>query len=364
MGNRPFGSFDCTGYDAHMSIKQPVTINDVARHAQVSVSTVSNVLTGNRPVSALTREQVMRVVEELGFRPNRLARGLVSRSSKTLGIVASGLEYFGPSRTLVGIEQEASECGYSLILSLIHEPATEDVEPVVNHLITHQVDGIIWTIPQIGQNRTWWKGAVERLPVPVVFLNHAPWPGVLGVDIDNCQGGYMATSHLLENGFGNIGLIAGPGSWYAAAMRRKGWEAALHEAGKDIEPRQIAEGDWTPQSGEQAFFDLMRRYPEMDAVFAGNDQMAIGAMRAASDLNLRIPEDIAIVGFDDVPEAAFTRPRLTTVRQPVVGLGRLSVKALISLIAGEPEREPNEPDFGALLQPSLIVRESSQRVNR
>ena len=347
-----------------MSIKQPVTINDVARRAQVSVSTVSNVLTGNRPVSAKTREQVMLVVEELGFRPNRLARGLVSRSSKTIGIVASGLEYFGPSRTLVGIEQEASERGYSLILSLIHEPATEEVEPVVNHLIAHQVDGIIWAIPQIGQNRIWWKGAVERLSVPVVFLNHEMWPGTLGVDIDNCQGGYMATSHLLSNGFANIGLIAGPAQWYAAEMRRKGWETALVEAGKAIEPRQLAEGDWTPQSGEQAFFDLMRRYPEMDAVFAANDQMAIGAIRAASDLNLRIPADIAIVGFDDVPEAAFTRPRLTTVRQPVVGLGRRSVKTLISLIAGEPEPAPGEPDFGALLQPSLIVRESSQRVNR
>ena len=347
-----------------MPPKLPVTINDVAKHAQVSVSTVSNVLTGNRPVSERTRAQVMQIVEELGFRPDRLARGLVSRSSKTLGIVASGLEYFGPSRTLVGIEQEASECGYSLILSLIHEPATEEVEPVVSHLITHQVDGIIWAIPQIGQNRAWWKGAVERLPVPVVFLNHATWPGSFGVDIDNCQGGYMATSHLLANGFVHIGLIAGPGQWYAAEMRRKGWETALIEAGKAIDAASSCRGrlDTTERGAS-----LLR----LDAALSGdgcrlcrNDQMAIGAVRAASDLNLRIPEDIAIVGFDDVPEAAFTRPRLTTVRQPVVGLGRLSVKALISMIAGEPEPMPGEPDFGALLQPSLIVRESSQRVNR
>jgi LacI family transcriptional regulator len=135
-----------------MSFRQ-TTIHDVAKRAQVSVSTVSNVLTGNRPVSEGTRDRVLQIVEETGYRPNRLARSLVSRSSKTIGVVASGLEFFGPSRTLVGIEQEASERGYALILSLIHEPATEDVEPVVANLITHQVDGIVWAIPRLGESR-------------------------------------------------------------------------------------------------------------------------------------------------------------------------------------------------------------------
>ena len=137
-----------------MVVKQPVTIHDVANRAQVSVSTVSNVLTGNRPVSESTRQRVLQIVEEMGFRPNRFARGLVSRSSKTIGVVASGLEFYGPSRTLVGIEQEASERDYTLLLSLIHEPELENVAPVVANLITHQVDGIIWAIPQMGRNRS------------------------------------------------------------------------------------------------------------------------------------------------------------------------------------------------------------------
>ncbi|MBE2237264.1 MAG: LacI family DNA-binding transcriptional regulator [Caldilineaceae bacterium] len=343
-----------------MSTRQPVTINDVARAAQVSVSTVSNVLTGNRPVAAKTRQQVLQVVEALGFRPNRLARGLVSRSSKTIGIVASGLEYFGPSRTLVGMEQEASERGYSLLLSLIHDPATEEIEPIVTDLLAHQVDGIIWAIPQIGHNRTWWLNGAHPLPIPVVFLNHQTWPGLVSVDIDNCYGAQLATTHLLESGRQQIGLIAGPSTWYAANQRQKGWASALQAAGKASEPRQIMTGDWSPQSGEQAFYALMKRYPEMDALFVSNDQMAIGAMRAASDLNLRIPEDIAVVGFDDIPEAAFTRPRLTTVRQQVVELGRLAVTALLELIDSSNQQE--EQQHNRLLQPSLIVRESSQRL--
>ena len=343
-----------------MAFRQ-ATINDVARQAQVSVSTVSNVLTGNRPVSEEKRERVLRIVEEIGYLPNRLARSLVSRSSKTIGVVASGLEFFGPSRTLVGIEQEASERGYTLILSLIHEPATEDVEPVVANLITHQVDGIICAIPQIGQNRNKWKQWVTDLPVPVVYLNNQDWPGAVSVDIDNQHGGYLATQHLLASGCEHVGLIAGPVAWYAAEMRRAGWEMALRAAGKEVAPRAIAVGDWTPQSGEQAFYALLTAYPEMDAVFVSNDQMAMGAIRAATDLNVRIPEDIAMAGFDDIPEAAFTQPRLTTIRQPVVEIGRLSVVKLTERIADPGEAAADGHTPPALLQPELIVRASSQR---
>lgn len=343
-----------------MSFRQ-TTINDVAKRAQVSVSTVSNVLTGNRPVSEETRERVLQIVEETGYRPNRLARGLVSRSSKTIGVVASGLEYFGPSRTLVGIEQEASERGYALILSLIHEPATTEVEPVVANLITHQVDGIVWAIPQIGRNRIWWREAVNSLPVPVVFLNHQAWLGSVGVDVDNCYGGYVATRHLLDAGFRHIGLITGPQDWFAAEMRRQGWEDALCDAGWPSQTHQIAVGDWSPLSGEQALYTLRAAYPEMDAVFVSNDQMAIGAMRAASDLALRVPDDLAIVGFDDIPEAAFTQPRLTTIRQQVVEVGRLSVAMLTDIIADSADSATNGYASPVLLQPELIVRESSRR---
>lgn len=340
-----------------MSTKPP-TIHDVARRAQVSVSTVSNVLTGKRPVADATKARVLQVVQELGFRPNRLAQGLVSRSSQTIGVVASGLEYYGPSRVLVGIEQEASERGYTVILRLIHHPAQVDVEGVLANLMTHQMDGIIWASPHIGTGLES-PQELSHILVPVVLINHRLASNVTVIDIDNFQGGYEATRHLLRNGFQQIGLIAGPPDWHASEIRRKGWELALREAGRAPDPRQIVYGDWSPQSGERGFYTLKASFPEMDAVFVANDQMAIGAIRAASDLNLRVPDDVGVVGYDDIPEAAFTRPKLTTVRQPLAELGRLAVKKLDWLIA---EEHPSTTEDGyLLLQPTLIVRESSQR---
>jgi LacI family transcriptional regulator len=336
---------------------QTITIHDVAGRAGVSVSTVSNVLTGNRPVAESTRLHVLRVVEELGFRPNRMARGLVNRSSMTLGVVAAGLEYFGPSGNLVGIEQQASELGYSLILSLIHTPDTEDVEPVVANLLAHQVDGILWAMAQIGNNRRWWENAQRRVPVPVVFLNTDPSQNFVQVDIDNRWGGRKATEHLLMMGYRRIGLIAGPLNWLAARQRRDGWREALHEAGLAASDEQVVEGDWTARSGEQALARLLAQYPDMDAVFAGNDQMALGAMRFARERGLRIPADLGLVGYDDSPETEFYYPSLTTVRQQVIEQGRLAVRELARLITNPKDRTAKT----ALLEPELIVRASSQR---
>jgi LacI family transcriptional regulator len=322
------------------------------------------VLTGNRPVSETTRQRVLQLVEEMGFRPNRFARGLVSRSSRTIGVVASGLEYYGPSRTLIGMEQEASERDYTLLLSLIHEPELEDVGSVVANLITHQVDGIIWAIPEMGRNRSWWRQHLGELPVPVVFLNHRPWSPSVLVDSDNFHGAHLATSHLLAGGFQHIGLIAGPPAWYGSQMRKAAWEAALREAGRTIEPRQIATGDWSPQSGERAFHELVASYPEMDAVFSSNDQMAIGAIRAASDLKLRIPEEIAMVGFDDIPEAACTQPRLTTIRQKVIEVGRRTVVELIRMLAAADDEPAGDAETDIMLKPTLVIRESSVNTRR
>lgn len=335
-----------------------ITINDVASRAGVSVSTVSNVLTGNRPVAEATRRHVLQIVEELGFRPNRMARGLVNRSSMTLGVVAAGLEYSGPSGNLVGIEQQASEIGYTLILTLIHTPETEDIEPVVANLLSHQVDGILWAIAQIGYNRRWWEKA-RRVPVPVVFLNMEPSQGFVQVDIDNYNGGRKATEHLIAMGYQRIGLIAGPLNWLAARRRREGWRDALLEAGLAARDQYVVEGGWTARSGEQALARLLSQYPDMDAVFAGNDQMALGAMRLARERGLRIPQDLGLVGYDDSAEAEFYYPPLTTVRQQVIEQGRLAVRELARLIT-------NPKDSGArmiLLEPELIVRASSQRLS-
>lgn len=344
-----------------MGARETTTIHDVARAAGVSVSTVSNVLTGNRPVAEETRTRVLQVVAELGFRPNRLARGLVSRSSRTLGVVASGLEYYGPSQALVGAEQGATEQGYTLVLSLLHDPAHEDVGPLVAELLTHQVDGILWSIPQVGRNRSWWKRMHATLPVPVVFLDMDPDAGAVTINIDNCAGGERATAHLLACGRRHIGLITGPLDWWAAEQRRRGWETALAAAGRPPARRQVAHGNWSAASGEQALHRLLDQFPEMDGVFVSNDQMALGAMRAARNRGVRIPEELAMVGYDDIPEAEFMHPALTTVHQQVIESGRLAVRGVMGLIAarnGDGEGVA-EKDKLILLQPELIVRASS-----
>ncbi|GIV77030.1 MAG: hypothetical protein KatS3mg050_1424 [Litorilinea sp.] len=193
-----------------MTNQKRVTIVEVARRARVSAGTVSNALTGKRPVSPATRARILRAIEELGYQPNLLARGLVNRRSGTLGVVVSGLEYYGPSRTLVGIEREANQLGYSLILDLLHTPEADNVEHVLGILTSRRVDGIIWAVHEVGENRAWVsEERLHRLP-PIIFLTMGFRPGVAVVTADNRRGACLATRHLLDEGRRRIGLITGP----------------------------------------------------------------------------------------------------------------------------------------------------------
>ena len=174
-----------------------VTIKDVAKRAHVSPGTVSNALTGKRPVSVDTRRRILDAIEELGYQPNVLARSLVNRRSETLAVVASGLEYYGPSRTVIGIEQEANRLGYSLLLSLLHDPVNADVEPALSALAARRVDGIVWAVPEIGNNRAWVSPErLERLP-PMIFLSMGMRRGVPLVAVNNRAGAALAAQHLL-----------------------------------------------------------------------------------------------------------------------------------------------------------------------
>ena len=334
-----------------------VTIIDVARAAEVSAGTVSNALTGKRPVAAATRQRILRVIEELGYRPNLLARGLVNRSSMTLGVVASGLEYYGPSRTLIGIEQQANRLGYSLLLDLLHSPVDDDIKLVLNDLVSRRVDGIIWAVHEIGNNRGWIHIDMLRKLPPIIFLTMKPIPGVTVISTDNRAGASLATQHLLNQGRRAIGLITGPLDWWEAQERCLGWSLALERAGYEPLADLMAEGSWSAASGEQALYQLLQQHPDMDAVFASNDQMALGALRAAHLLKRRVPDDLAVVGYDNTPESAFFWPPLTTIRQHLVELGQASVQELEKIIQA-PAADHAAP-ASVLLAPELIVRESS-----
>lgn len=338
---------------------QQITILEVAKEAGVSLQTVSRVINNRQEITPETRQRVQKVIQRLGYRPNAIARSLSQRRSHTLGIVTSGLEYYGPARILVGVEQAANQQGLSILLNLLHQPESEDIGPMVNSLISRQVEGIIWAVPEIGNNRSWFQEILPQLAIPVIFLSTQLREKLHVVEIDNRNGGYIATGHLLDRGYRKIGLMAGPLTWWAASERRRGWQEALMAAGVPFSDSQIVEGTWSAESGQRGLYELLEKYPDVQAVFACNDQMALGLMRAAQRLGKRIPADLAVIGFDDIPESAFYSPPLTTIRQDLYKLGQVAVQTFLHIREAEQRGELNTPPETVLLQPQLVIRESA-----
>lgn len=336
-----------------------ITIVDVAHQANVSAGTVSNALTGKRPVAEDTRARIMQAIRDLGYQPNLLARGLVNQRSQTLGIVASGLEYYGPSRTLIGIDQEANALGYSLLLELLHNPLESNVDTLLNLLSARRVDGIIWSVHDIGNNRSW--VAPERLKQlpPIVFLTMNPQPDVTIMNPDSYQGAQMATQHLLELGRRTIGMISGPLLWWEARERLRGWRECLQASGREASDELVVTGDWKAGSGEAGLITLLEKRPEIDALFVANDDMAMGVLRAAHRMGKCVPEDLAVVGYDNMPTAPYFWPALTSVRPRLLDMGREAIQTLHRMVEakrlGQDMPVPEVQTFG----PELMVREST-----
>lgn len=337
------------------------TIKDVAEAAGVSPMTVSRVLNQRPDVSAKTRKRVQEVIRALGYAPNSMARSLSRGRSSTLGVVASGVEYFGPVRTLVGIEQQANELGYSLLLSLVHEAEQDDGLAFLTSLLAHQVDGIIWAVPEVGNHRDRLCQRVQEIDVPVVFLSARPRPGIASVSVDNYAGVRRLMAHLLEQGRRRIGIITGPRGWWEAEQREQAWRDALQEAGiQELDDLRV-EGDWSPLSGEVGMTRLLAQAPGMDALFACNDHMALGALAVMRRAGLRAPEDIAVVGFDNIPGAAHFYPPLTSVKQGLSAIGATAVQMLKRILEARESEEVFQPEV-EWVQPQLVIRESSSPV--
>jgi LacI family transcriptional regulator len=340
-----------------MGLNQKVTIKQVAEAAGVSTMTVSRVLNQRPDVSPDTRRRVQQVIDELGYAPSAIARSLITGRSNTLGVVSTGLEFYGPSRTLVGIEQQANELGYSLLLNLVYDPEAERGDDILEALLSHRAAGILWAVPEIGLNRQWLCEQLQKIDTPVVFLNMQARPGTVTVAVDNRQGGRTATEHLLARGYRKIGTITGPLSWWEARQREEGWGEALRVAGIDDLDRLRVVGDWSPASGEAGLYRLIAQTPDLEALLACNDNMALGAMQAARSLGRCIPSDLALVGFDDIPEAAYFHPPLTTVKQGLSEMGRLAVRRLDRMLKGG--RQPLAEPEVHWVTPRLVIRESS-----
>ncbi|MBN1310275.1 MAG: LacI family DNA-binding transcriptional regulator [Anaerolineae bacterium] len=342
-----------------MVVKKRVTIKDVAAMARVSTQTVSRVINDRPDVAEETRQRVWQIIEKLNYQPSAIARSLIHRRSLALGIVSAGLKLLGPSQTLNGIASQAEKEGYTLLLKELPGFYTADIQPVLNALLARHVEGIIWAVPEIGDNRDWIRDQPPDLGIPIIFLTMQKQPGVSIVTINNYQGGRLATEHLLEQGYLRIGHLAGPLDWWEARQRQAGWQDALSDAGLQTSTHHWVSGNWSAASGAQEMQTLLESYPDMDAVFIGNDQMALGALQVIYQRGLRVPEDLAIVGFDGIPETAYYRPPLTTVYQNLRELGSTAVRELIQAInASHYDDITFEPEQ-ICLPPELIVRKSS-----
>jgi LacI family transcriptional regulator len=337
-----------------------VTLQDVAILAGVSIKTVSRVVNNQGEISESTRQRVQAAIDELGYRPNVLARSLVNRRTDTLAVVAWGIEYFGPSRTMVGIEQQADELGYSLFLSLVRQPDNLNYDRILDTLLARRVDGIIWAVPEVGDNRKWLNlGLLERVP-PIVFLSMSAEPGLTIAAVNNYNGARQATQHLIDQGYSEIGIITGPLAWWEARERYAGWKSTLELAGQTPSPALVAESYWSAAGGERAMEHLLKQNPDIEAVFASSDQIALGALGAAHKLGRRIPQDLAIVGFDNTPESAFYWPPLTTVYQKLVYVGQIAVQNLHRMIEARRQQKRSLEAVVTLVEPELIVRASSK----
>lgn len=338
-----------------------VTIKEVAAAAGVSTQTVSRVLNDRPDVADSTRQRVSEVIERLGYRPSALARSMIRQRSYTLGVVTAGLKFIGPSRVLHGITDAAEEEGYGLLLKQLPSFGSTEVEPILDRLVERRVEGVIWAVPEVGDNHHWLQERASQLGMPIVVTSMSQQADTYAVNIDNYQGGRLATEHLIEQGYRHIGHITGPLDWWEAQQRQAAWDDVLTEAGLRADSATWTSGNWSSSSGHRAAQQLFEQYPEMDAVFVGNDQMALSVLQLAAERGIRVPQELGVVGFDGIPESAYFSPALTTVNQDQHRLGCSAVRVLIAMIDAEQEEAVSLGGKGLLLQPELIVRASSLR---
>jgi LacI family transcriptional regulator len=331
-----------------------VTIKEIARMCGVSTQTVSRVINNRPDVSPETRAAVEAAIASVGFQPSAVARSLVQRRSQTIGVVVAGLKYFGVAQTLNGITEESEASGYALLLKELASYDAAEVLRVVEFLLAHRVEGIIFVAPEMGTNIASVGAHLPPSDPPIVFLKSEPSPTFSSIMIDNYGGARLATEHLIGLGCLRIGHLAGPLTWSEARARHQGWRDALRDAGLDEGP--VVPGNWSSASGEIAFGQLLDLAPDMDGVFVGNDQMALGVLRDASKRGIAIPDALAVVGFDGLVEGAQFSPSLTTVSQPLGLLGQLAVRELLGLVHGEPGRGVVR---SLTLAAELIIRESA-----
>ncbi|WUX89070.1 LacI family DNA-binding transcriptional regulator [Streptomyces sp. NBC_01423] len=320
---------------------------DVARLAGVSAQTVSRVSNGYAGVNEETRRAVLDAMKELDYRPNSAARALKRGEFRTIGVITFSLATTGNVRTLEAIATAAAREGYAVTLLPVALPTQDEVRGAFSRLEELAVDAVI-VIMEVHLL----DAVTITLPphVQVVVVDSDAGDHYTVVDTDQAGGTRAAVRHLLDLGHETVWHLGGPEDSFAAQRRADAWRAALAEAGRPVPP--LVRGDWSAESGYRAGLELAEA-PGCGAVFAANDQMALGLLRALHERGLRVPEDVSVIGFDDIPEASSFLPPLTTVHQDFAEVGRLCVDAVLSKVRQE------EPERGTTLVPTRLVPRAS-----
>jgi len=335
------------------------SIKDVAARAGVSISTVSHVLNDTKSVSSELRQRVLLAAEELQYHANTLAQGLKSGRTNTLCVIVPSIVSVFFPKVLRGMQTAAAQHGYSLTIYETGEDLKKERETI--HMLRRQwMDGILLSTCCDPEDNAAYIEELRQLRIggkriPVVFFEAAPGGRLDAVVVDNRQASYAAASHLLETGRRRIAYIAAPTRFTMGRKRYEGYLAALGDAGAGRDPALVREGDYTPISGYECMRALLAGGRAFDAVLCGNDQMAIGAIRALREEGLRIPEEVAVMGFDNNFPGTLVSPSLSTISVPKQRMGREAVELLLWRI----QQGPAAPPRVVTLETNLIIRQST-----
>jgi DNA-binding LacI/PurR family transcriptional regulator len=331
----------------------PISIKDIAKMADVSHSTVSRALRHSPLINRVTAEKIRRIAEESGYRASAVARSLVTRQTRTVGIVVTTIADPFAAGVVSGIEDAANDRGFSVILANSNADPDREVR-VVRAFEERRVDGIIVTSSRAGAMYT---PMLEQMRIPIVLLNNQhPSEFVHSVMIANIDASQEATGYLIELGHRRIAYLGDRNGGQSDSERFAGYRRALEAAGVPFRPELMVHGDGKPEGGMRAIAQLLALPEAPTAVFCYNDMTALGALRQIRTNGLRVPQDISLIGFDDLYIAQYTDPPLTTVRQPMRQMGRMAMETLLHLLEG------SESVHSVKVPGELIIRESTAAV--
>lgn len=333
--------------------KRPPSMLDVAKASGVSHQTVSRVLNDHKSVSDKTRTKVLAAMDKLGYRPNLAARALVTGKSSTIGVLSYDTTLFGPASMLHAVQSSARQLGYAVNVISLKAIARESVENGIQELAHAGVDGIIIIAPYYVGDKP-----LGDIPggIPAVIVEGENKGKLPSVNVDQKLGAKLAVTHLIELGHKRIAHISGPKNWFETQKRIDGWKSALENS--KLSTKTLVAGDWSARSGYEATKEILKD-PKVTAIFAANDSMALGALKALSEAKIAVPSKMSLIGFDNLPESEFLVPELTTIIQDFEEVGKRSLDLLIELIDGKKVAAKR-----LAIKPTLAIRASTAKAPR